>query len=430
MKAESVAMACAVGALLTVGVVMIDSATVTQWEAARWRAHLLWLGCGLAAGVGATLIPYRWLKDPRVHRLLLGAAVLLLVAVLIPGVGEKVNGERRWFRFGGQPSELAKLILPLWVAAYAAARAGCLRSFRAGFLKPMAVIGLVAGLVFVEQDWGTALLLAGTGTVMLLVAGTRLVFVLPLVPLGAAVLALLVKLDPGRKLRLLCFWDLEKYADGPGWQQWHSLLSLGVGGLWGSRVGGGSHKFGFVPEQQTDFVFSLIGEELGFVGTSFVLAMYATIFACGMRMVWRVADPFARLLVGGLTTLITLQALVNIGVATASLPNKGIPLPFVSYGGSDMVCLLAAVGMVLGVARQAPRVPEAERVVEAPDPVAQAHRARLALVAETRRWRPSWRRWLGCRRVSPAHAAPAPLRPYQRAPRRGGGVAIRCGESG
>jgi hypothetical protein len=194
------------------------------------------------------------------------------------------------------------------------------------------------------------------------------------------------------------------------------LLSLGVGGLWGARIGEGSHKFGFVPEQQTDFILSLIGEELGFLGTSFVVLMYAVIFACGMRIAWRLADPLARLLVTGLTTLITLQALINIGVVSCSLPNKGIPLPFVSYGGSDVVCLSMAVGLIVAVVRRAAVVPAAERATVVEDERVRERRARLASVALGRAHLPWWRRWLRLERWGrrAAQSPVAALRSYQR----------------
>jgi cell division protein FtsW len=297
---------------------------------------------------------------------------------------------------------------------------------REGFVRPGLVSALIVALVFVEPDWGTAALLSAVSLAMLLIAGTRWRHILGVVATAVPAFVLLVCYDPVHFARVLSFIDPEKYQDGIGWQGWHSVLSIGIGGIWGTLCGEGSHKYGFVPEQQTDFIFSLIGEELGLIGTTAVVLLFAVIIVAGARVVWRIADRFGQLLACGLTLLIGLQAFVNIGVCTSSLPNKGIPLPFVSYGGSSLVCMLVASGLLASIARHAPLAPiyaSARRPTEAASPLAAAsayphglHTLDLAsalLRTKPKRW--SWLvAWVRGRKAR--RHPPASVHAYQRPP--------------
>lgn len=421
-----------VTALVLLGVLMLYSATLTDKAPHRFYAHLVWLAVGVACGLGAALIDYRKLRQFHLTWFLLLLAVLLLVAVFIPGVGVRVNGARRWLPFGGQPSELAKLGLIVWLSSYGDTHAPRMEQAREGFVRPSLVWGLTAGLVFIEPDWGTAALLAAISLAMLLLAGVRWLWIFAVLGTALPAFAWMVRYDPVHLARVLSFLDPEKYQDGIGWQGWHSVLSIGLGGIWGTLCGEGKLKYGFVPEQETDFIFSLVGEELGLLGTTAVVLLFSTIILCGMRIVWRTTDRFGQLLAGGLTILIGLQAFINIGVCTSSLPNKGIPLPFVSYGGSSLICMLVAVGWLVSVARHAPVGPVYAAIKPSPagpspfggSPVASPHKhvamelASILLKTPPKRWSRvvSWLRKYRASRHPSLAAHPYQAPPRQRNP--------------
>jgi cell division protein FtsW len=353
MKRLTAILLVSVAILLMLGTVALFSSTTYQPRLDRLYLHLCWIGVGSACCAFGSLSTYSRLRTFHLPKLVLGLAYLMLVAVLVPGVGVTRNGAVRWLLFG-QPSEVAKLALILFLADYGAVHQGRMPERNAGFICPGAIAGLAVLLVFLEPDWGTATLIAVVSLAMLAIAGSHWGYLLSAAIAGAELFALLLLRNPLRMERFLAFLDPEKYKEGVGWQGWHSLLSMGSGGLVGTFLGEGSHKNGFVPEQQTDFVLSLIGEEMGLIGTSLVLVLFVIILLCGARIAWRVSDPFGQLLASGITVLIGLQAFINIGVVTSSLPNKGIALPFVSYGGSNLICMLTCIGLLIGVARHGP----------------------------------------------------------------------------
>lgn len=353
MKTLSLTLVLCVTALLLLGSVALYSASMRQPEPTRLYAHLGWIALGLAVGALVAVTPYAWLRRWHAPYVLLGIAVVLLALVFVPGIGIRTNGACRWLRFG-QPSEFAKLALIVALAHYIATRPGRMHERNAGFLYPGILAGAVGLLIFLEPDWGTAALMAAVTLAMLLVGGAHGFYLTSAIIIGGEAFFILLLRNQLRLLRVISFLDPERYRDGPAWQGWHSLLSLGVGGWFGTFWGEGTHKFGFVPEQETDFILSLIGEELGLFGTSLVILFFCLIVFCGARIAWRTNDPFAQLLAVGITLLIGFQAFINIGVVTSSLPNKGLALPFVSYGGSNLVCMLTAVGLLINVARHAP----------------------------------------------------------------------------
>jgi len=230
-----------------------------------------------------------------------------------------------------------------------------MREKNTGFVYPGLAAGVIGLLIFVEPDWGTTALLAMVALAMLAVAGSCWGRLASTAVVGGALFVLLLLRNSLRLERFLAFLDPEKYKGGAGWQGWHSLLALGSGGWFGRFLGEGAHKNGFVPEQQTDFALSLIGEELGFVGAGLVVVLFVIIVLCGTRIAWKVIDPFGQLMAFGITVLIGLQAFINVAVVTSTLPNKGIALPFVSYGGSSLICMLTALGLLISVARYGPR---------------------------------------------------------------------------
>ena len=342
-----------VGILLLLGTVTLYSSTTWQPRLQRLYLHLCWMAIGGACCAAAASIRYSRLRQFHAPKWLLGLACLGLAATLTPGIGVARNGALRWLPFG-QPSEFAKLALIIFLADFCAANQSRMRERNIGFLYPCLAAGFVGLLVFAEPDWGTTALLAAVTLAMLAVAGSHWGYLVSTAIVGSELFALLLLGNNLRMERLLAFLDAEKYKDGVGWQGWHSLLALGSGGWFGTFFGEGSHKNGFVPEQQTDFVLSLIGEELGFLGTALVLILFVIILLCGTRIAWKVSDPFGQLMAFGITILVGLQAFINFGVVTSSLPNKGIALPFVSYGGSSLVCMLTCLGLLASVARYGP----------------------------------------------------------------------------
>lgn len=335
---------------------MLYSASYKEAGMPRLYSHLIWICLGGFAASFSSLPDHRRLQGPLALKVLGALCLVLLIAVFIPGVGVKVNGASRWIRGIGQPAELAKPIVIALVAAWCARRGPQeMRDLKQGFVLP-ALLGLVpAALVFLEPDWGTAALLSALTLAMLVVAGARWSHVALTGTVGAVALAVMIAHNPVRLDRVMVFLDPEAHRFGAGWQVWQSLLAIGSGGWQGAFLNGSPHKFGFVPEEQTDFIFARIGEETGLWGASLTLLLYAGILQGGLRIMQRADNRFGRLLAFGCTLAIVLQALINIAVATGSVPNKGLPLPFVSYGGSNMIAMCLCLGLLLNVARGDPQ---------------------------------------------------------------------------
>jgi cell division protein FtsW len=281
---------------------------------------------------------------------------VLLLLVFEGHLGIKVNGARRWIHYGSfrlQPSEFAKVALLMVLAWYGERYQRQMQTWKRGILIPGLLIALVLGLVFVEPDRGTTILLACVSGAVLLVAGVQWKFIVPPVFLGVAGLGVSLLHDPMRIKRIFGWLDLEKHKTGVGYQAYQAMLALGSGGWTGLGLGNGRQKLGFVPEHHTDFILSIIGEELGLVATMLVVLAFVAILLSGLYIAWRAPDTFGLLLGTGISLLIGLQAFINIGVVTSALPNKGLPLPFISYGGSNLLMMLTSVGVLLAIARQA-----------------------------------------------------------------------------
>jgi cell division protein FtsW len=279
-----------------------------------------------------------------------------LTLVFVPGLGRKINGAYRWVELGPlrfQPSELAKIATILSLAAYAAFYQRQMGRFKIGLLFPGLGLLAVLVLIFAGRDYGTTMLLAAVSFMMLVVAGAKIRYVMPFLLIGVLALGYMMWHNPTRRDRLMAWFHPEQYLDGTGYQAYQAKIALGSGGVDGLGLGNGRQKLGFVPEHHTDFIFSIIGEELGLVATMGVVLAFITIVICGTLIAWRARDPFGVYLASGITFLIGLQAFINIGVVTSVLPNKGLPLPFISYGGSNLLLMLFSMGLLLSVARQA-----------------------------------------------------------------------------
>jgi cell division protein FtsW len=354
-----------VAALLSLGLVMLYSSSMAEAGSRFVKVQLLWSTLGMAGCVAAALLDYRFLK--RIAWPLFGLAVVLLALVFMPRIGIHRNGASRWLGYQGmslfQPSEVAKLALIIALAWYGERFQRQMPTCKRGVVVPGILIGIVLALIFREPDRGTTILLAGVSGTMLLIAGVRWRFIVPPVMVGLIGLGVSLWRDPMRANRILSWWKLEEHKSGVGYQAYQAMLALGAGGWTGLGLGNSRQKLGFVPEQHTDFIFSIIGEELGLVATVLVIVAFVAIVVCGIYIAMQAPDAFGLLLGSGIACMIGLQAFINIGVVTSALPNKGLPLPFISYGGSNLLLMLTSVGVLLSIARQA-REPESreERV--------------------------------------------------------------------
>lgn len=311
----------------------------------------------LALGIGglcaASMIDYRFWK--RHVWLILGVVSFFLALCFLPGVGMEVNGERRWIGAGAlrlQPSEMAKIAVVIFLAYWFSRHPDCGKDPVRGFLLPLAIIGVPLSLVLFEVDIGTTAVLAATGFLILFVAGVDWKYLSGLVLTAVIGFLGMLSYAPNRMERIMAFLDPEEHRLGAGFQQWISLMALGSGGMTGRGVGEGRLKMLYMPFAQTDFIFPMIGEEMGLVCTLLVVLAFITIGVCGFVIAFHSPDRFGSLLAIGLVTYLCLQAFVNIGVTTSILPNKGIPLPFVSYGGSSLVMALFAIGILVNIFRQ------------------------------------------------------------------------------
>jgi len=369
MKVAVTTLAVCIAALLALGLVMLYSSSMTQVGAHYLMLQLVWCALGFVLCVAATALDYRWLKKAAWPLFIL--ALVLLALVLEKHLGVVRGHARRWFSFHGvsfQPSELAKLALIVMLAWYGERFQRQMHTLKRGVILPCLLIVPVFGLIFIEPDRGTTILLAAVSGSMLLVAGVRWKHVLIPAAVGVAGLVVSILYDPMRMKRILSWWDPEQHKDGVGYQAYQAMIALGSGGWSGLGLGNGRQKLGFVPEHHTDFIFSIIGEELGLIATLLVVVAFVVVAICGIYIALNSRDTFGSLLALGITLLISLQAAINIGVVTSALPNKGLPLPFISYGGSNLLAMFVCVGILFSVARHAPvRETVSEPVVEAGD---------------------------------------------------------------
>lgn len=349
----------AIGILIVIGCVMLFSTSAFALDRRGdpnfyIRRHFMWLGVGLVAFVAGSLVNYHWLE--KVRWWLYGVSAFLLVLCFVPGVGLCIKGSRRWLDLPGfasfQPSELAKLATVVALAAWYARRDVNERSFVKGFIMPGLIVALPVALIAPEVDMGCTALIGATAFGVMFVAGARLRFLLPVVAVFVMGGYLVATKIPERMERLMAFRNLEKYKLDAGLQQYQALIGFGSGGDDGLGLGNSRQKLSFLPEAHTDFIFPIIGEELGLRITLLVVACYLTVVLCGVLIAMNSSDRFGMLLGFGIVVVISLQAAVNIGVTTALLPNKGLPLPFVSYGGSNLALCLLSIGILINIYRQ------------------------------------------------------------------------------
>jgi cell division protein FtsW len=348
----------AVLGMLVIGIVMLFSTSAFARDSHGdvyffMKRQAVWLGVGLLGCGVASLVDYHFWQ--RTWWIWFGLAVIALGLCFVPHLGMRINGSRRWVGLGSisfQPSEVAKVavvfFLTWWFARHEKESGRVLH----GFVIPFAVVATVLLLIVMEVDLGTTALIGATMFVIMFVAGTNLAL-LGLLSLGGVAGILFVATQMSERMsRLTAFMNPELSKDSAGWQQMQALIAWGSGGMEGLGLGNGRQKMLYLPYAHTDFIFPMIGEELGLRVSLLVVFLFVVIIVCGMMIAVHAKDRAGLLLGCGIVSLLALQAAVNIGVTTSLLPNKGLPLPFVSYGGSNLAACLFGIGLLLNIYRQ------------------------------------------------------------------------------
>ncbi|MFQ5427477.1 MAG: putative lipid II flippase FtsW [Thermodesulfobacteriota bacterium] len=343
-------------ALLVMGVVMVYSTSYIVAmnrfgdEFFFMKKHLTYALIGLLMFVAASRIPYT-LYGKLVYPILILALILLLL-IYVPGIGYKAGGARRWIHLGPlafQPSEPAKLAVVVFLAYSLSAKAEKIKDFWFGFLPNIIIPGIFVALIIMQPDLGTALTLSALVLILCFAGGVRLRYLLGLFVPFVPVVLFVVHRHAYMSKRLLVFMDPWKDALGAGFQMVQSFLAFGSGGVTGVGLGEGMQKLFYLPEAHTDFILSVIGEELGLVGVGLVIAFYIVFLISGIKITLKAKDLFGAYLALGLTVMVSMQATINMAVVLGLLPPKGLTLPFISYGGSSLVMNMIAVGILLNI---------------------------------------------------------------------------------
>ena len=344
-----------VAALSLMGLVVLMSAGqsfISTDSLFVFRRQLIWLAIAASAGVATMFVDLEKLR--KFAWPIAIVSIVLLVLVLAPGVGVKIKGARRWLDFGPfrcQPSEFAKLALVFVLSHYLATNHRELRTLFKGFIFPCAIIGCFAAFIILEPDFGTTVLCGSVGCVLLFLSGVRLLFLLPSLLLSASLFSVAVYLDPVRLSRVTSFLNVEAYRSGESYQLWQGILAFAAGGWDGVGLGNGRQQIYFLPEAHTDFVLAVIGEELGLIFTVVVALLFLSIFLIVVWHLRKAPNLFQFLLATGATLMIVLQSLINMGVVTGLLPTKGMSLPYISYGGSNLVVMFMLTGVIFNCLR-------------------------------------------------------------------------------
>lgn len=350
------ALLVAVSFLTIVGFVMLISTCVFSAHADGYREAKrqgVWLALGIGVCWWAACTDYRFWKK-QVWLLFAGVCVLLALC-FIPGVGMEINGERRWIGAGPfqvQPSELGKIAIVVFLAYWFSRYPDCGRNLLRGFAFPLGIVAVPLVLILFEVDIGTTAVLSATTFLILFIVGVNWKYLTGLAMTGVAAFIGMLSYAPDRMERVMAFLDPEKHRLGAGFQQWISLMAIGSGGEMGRGIGEGRLKMLYMPFAHTDFIFPMIGEELGLLGTVAVVLAFIVIAVSGCFIAFHAPDRFGAILATGLVSYISFQAFFNIGVTTSIMPNTGLTLPFVSYGGSSLVIGFLAIGILVNIYRQ------------------------------------------------------------------------------
>ncbi|MFC1592456.1 putative lipid II flippase FtsW [Candidatus Omnitrophota bacterium] len=344
--------------LICIGIVMIYSSSSIyaqkQFGDAMFflKRHLLFLLIGTILSSVVLFVDYKKLRQ--FSKPLLFLTLFMLILILVPGASKAIGGARRWFRFGSfgfQPSEMANLVLIIYVADFISRKQKEMEDFISGYLPVMLVLGLSCGLILLQPDLGTALAICIVVYLMLYIGGMRIIHLVVTGLLFLPLLLVMILGVPYRRMRITAFLNPWQDPAGSGFQIIQSQIALGSGGLFGLGLGLSRQKLFFLPAAHTDFIFSIIGEELGFFGVLGVILLFLLLLFCGLKAIKNCPEPFGYYLGLGLLLSIVLRAFINISVVCGILPTKGLPLPFISYGGSALIFSMASIALILNISR-------------------------------------------------------------------------------
>ncbi|MBE9502802.1 MAG: putative lipid II flippase FtsW [Proteobacteria bacterium] len=351
---ERVLIGCALFLVLT-GVVMVYSASSIMAEKRFYdsffflKRHTVYAILGICTMITTAKLDYNHIRKIAIPFMFFSFSLLILL--LIPGVGTEAGGATRWLRFGPlslQPSEVAKLSI-IFFFAHSLANKKAMNDFKKGFLPYLIVMGIFLCLMLMQPDFGTAMTVAGIIFIMLFVAGARPSYITSTFLLTGIIAYFLVATSEYRMKRILSFVDPWSDPQDTGFQIIQSFLAFGSGGLMGRGLGEGRQKLFYLPEPHTDFILPVVGEELGFIGVVFIILVFAALVLFGIRAALKAYDTFGCYLALGITSMIGLQAIINMGVVMGLLPTKGLPLPFVSYGGTSLLINMIGVGILISI---------------------------------------------------------------------------------
>ncbi len=339
--------------LVTLGVLMLASASSAKYEdsAYFWKRQLIWLALSFITACVAARFDYRFYKKIAIP--FTAVSVLLLILVRIPGIGTMINGSWRWLRIGPltiQPSEISKIAMIMLFAWWLARNQRRIDELKLGIVIPFGMLACFAVPIIVAPDFGTTMLMSSVAVFMMFLGGVSIAPLLLVGLCGLMGVIFLIFQNPERMGRILAFLDPQKYEQDKAWQLINSLRAFAGGDLFGVGFGNSMQKFHYLPEAHTDFIFPIIGEELGLIAVMLVLVMYVLIFLFGLKIALSARDDFGRLLAFGITLMITMQALINFSVVTGCVPTKGLALPFISYGGSSLVISGVMIGILVNIA--------------------------------------------------------------------------------
>jgi len=346
--------------LVCIGIIMIYSSSgIYAYEnlndsAYFFKKHLVYVCLGIIIFLLTLMFPYEKLNT--YVPILLVLTYIMLILVLIPGIGIESGGARRWLKIGlfhFQPSEIAKLTVIIYLANFVSRKVRLISSFKRGFLPPLLICIGMTGLILLQADLGSALFLLIITVFILIIAGVKIRHLIAVVLSGIPFMYFFIFSIPYRRNRVIAFLNPWNYPQGIGFQLVQSYLAFGSGGFLGAGLGKSKQKLFYLPASHTDFIFSIIGEELGFLGAVTVLILFFLLLIIGFRIILSKSSIFARLLTGGIVFNISLQAIINMSVATGLIPTKGLPLPFISYGGTSLIINIIQVGLLLNISKNA-----------------------------------------------------------------------------
>jgi len=359
MKKEAQGVLIITMVLICIGIVMVYSASSCyaydkfQDSAFFLKKHILHFIIGLILAVFTLKMDYRKLKSHT--KTLLTISFIILMLVLVPGIGHEAGGAKRWIKLGilgFQPSEFAGLFLIIYLADVLERKQGSIKSFLHGFLPPLAITGSVVSLILLQPDLGTSAMLLAVSIIMLFASGANIAHLFPFIGVSLPALYFLIFRVPYRLRRIIGYLDPWGDAQGSGFQIVQSFLALGSGGILGVGLGFSRQKLFYLPQVHTDFIFSIIGEELGLIGTLGIVILFSLFVWQGLKISLKAGDMFGKFLALGITVSIALKAIINIAVSTGAMPTKGLPLPFISYGGTALIFNMIAVALLLNISKR------------------------------------------------------------------------------